>query len=390
VPRLVCLEPPTPPPGRVLLSYLREPLTWPARDRRLAFHSNLWESREIARCLVEMGYGVDAVAWDDRTWEPERPYDAVIDISTNLQRWHRRLPGRCLRLLHRTGSDPYFQNAAELARAEAFSRRTGRPYAAKRLVADPEAERASLAVADAVSLLGNRFTLETYPAALRQKMTPVPVSASPLGRAAKTAGPLVPPEREFLWFCGAGAVHKGLDLTLEAFARNRRLILNVVGEVGWESDFLAAYGRELRESENVRYHGFLRPSGRRFRTVLRRCVALVAPTCAEGTSPAVVTALQAGLYPILSRAAGVDLPDGCGQWLETCEIAEIEAAIRRVAAADAVTLAHEIGRVRDHARRRHSRAAFRDAMVAFLHVALGGPLCAPGAAAPGRAGSVRP
>jgi Glycosyl transferases group 1 len=359
-----------PPRGRVLCSYLPEPLTWKRRDRRFDFHTNAWESRTVAEIFTGLGFAVDAVAWDDRRWVPRVSYDVVFDIAANLARWAGMVGSGCCLLLHRTECEPGFGNGAEQSRADRFEARTGVTYRPKRLAADVASQRRSLGAAHAVSLLGSEWTLGTYPRELHPKMTLIPVTASQLGKNVKPAAALVPPEREFLWFFGAGAVRKGLDLVLEAFARTPHLVLNVVGDVDWEHDFIAAYHRELYELGNVRFHGRLRPSGRRFGNILARCVALVAPACAEGASPAVATALQAGLYPIVSRETGITLPEGRGTWLERCEIAEIEGAVRRVAEADEHLLAAAIAEIRDFARERYSRAAFRRAMEAHLRRAL--------------------
>jgi glycosyltransferase involved in cell wall biosynthesis len=355
--------------GRVLLSYLREPVLWVDSDPRFAGHTNRWECWRIARTLVELGFDVDAVDFDDDAAAVDGSYDVVIGLDAELVRYVGDT-GAERRLLHLTGSFAPFNNAAEERRIDELAARRGVRCAPRRVVPDPRGAADALALADRCSLVGNAWVIDTYPAAQREKITCVPVTGSQLSPAVRERD-LVPPTREFVWFFGGGAVHKGLDLALEAFARRPELVLHVVGDLRGEDDFLTAYRHELTELANVHVHGFLTPDSTAFAEIARRCFAFVAPSCAEATSTACVTLLQLGLYPIVSRATGLDLPDGCGTYLETCTIDEIEEAVARTHAIDAATAREQLVATRAAALRDHSRERFDAAMRRYLGAALG-------------------
>ena len=267
--------------------------------------------------------------------------------------------------MHVTGCYPPFQNAAELARIEALEKRRGVRCRPRRQVEDVEGFERALEIADASSLFGNEWTLSTFPASLRPKITCLPVAASQLARI-KSAEELVPPEREFLWFFGSGAIHKGLDLLLEVFSATPGLTLNVVGNIDAETDFVDAYRRELTELHNIHWHGFLDPSGPKFQDVALRSFAIVAPSCSEGSSPAIATMLQLGLYPILSRETGISLPPGCGRYLDTCGLDEIEAVIPAVHEMKRGELVQQTREVQRAALRTHSRESFATAIERYL------------------------
>jgi glycosyltransferase involved in cell wall biosynthesis len=235
-------------------------------------------------------------------------------------------------------------------------------YSPKRLDPFPELARRSLEVSDACVLLGSSHTLYTYPENLRYKIDLVTVAASPLGAAVKSSEKYVPETKEFLWFSGAGAVHKGLDLVLDVFARNPDLVLNVVGNVLAEKDFLALYSKELRQTPNIRYHGFIKPESQRFRKIVERAFCFVAPYCSEGISAAVAACLQVGLYPIVSRDTGVVLPEGCGIYLEICSVEEIEVAARTAYEMTSERLTQEIAVTQAQALKAYSREMFRTEM----------------------------
>jgi glycosyltransferase involved in cell wall biosynthesis len=333
-------------------------------------HSNYWESREIAHIFARLGFSVDAVAWDNLAFYPEREdYSVLFDIAINLQRWAPLFPPSVRKLMHITGSYWHYSFQAEMARIEALHERRSALYAPKRTVLYPELHELSIAQADACTLIGNQHTLETFPEKYRSKIKTVPVSASPVLRP-KQVGNYVPQDRGFLWFFGSGAVHKGLDLVLEVFAGTPQLALHVVGNVFSEPDFVRIYRKELLETSNIHYHGFLPARSRAFADVLDRCFCFIAPSCSEAISSAVVTCLQAGLLPILSRDVGVTLPTDCGVTLESCDIDTVREAVLSCCALPDEAVERQISATQDLGIKAFSRKSFSRAMEAALRAVL--------------------
>lgn len=93
-----------------------------------------------------------------------------------------------------------------------MERRTGVHYGPKRQVPEPDLFDRPLEFDDHISLIGNGVTSSTCPQKFHGKITLVTVSSSM--KFSEPSKALVLPRREFLWFNGNGAVHKGLDLTL--------------------------------------------------------------------------------------------------------------------------------------------------------------------------------
>jgi glycosyltransferase involved in cell wall biosynthesis len=336
----------------------------PEDDARFNGHPNVWESRQLALTLAKLGLAVDVVDYRNRSFSPACRYDVVIGIDSQAARLAEaaRAPRY---LLHLTGSDPVFQNEAELARLDALAARRGTTCRPRRQVEDVVEFEAAIASADACSLLGNDATLATYPEAVRTKTTCIPVSA------AKTGGASARPDADgFLWFGGRGAVHKGLDLTLEAFASLPAMTLHVVGPIRDEEDFVAAYRRELTRLANVHVHGYLDPAGRRFGAVVRRSFALVAPSCSEGCSTAVVTGLHLGLMPLISRQTGVNLPPGAGLFLEGLDVGDVAAVVRDATAVGTADRLRQSETCRSFAQRTYTRERFAVAVSDYLRSTL--------------------
>jgi glycosyltransferase involved in cell wall biosynthesis len=350
-----------------LLSYLKGPLELPDDDP-LTGHSNAWESREIAHILDRLGFAIDAIDWTDHTFQPRKNTIAVIDINDNLQRMNPRLGANTRRLLHMTGSYPPFNVEAGRKRAKEFERRGGMPYTPKR-ARPADGFLRSLDLAHYCSLLGNEQTLKSYPPEMRGKITLIPASGSILSHY-RAPPEMAPSAREFLWFGGPGAVHKGLDLVLDVFSRRKELILHVAGLASDEADFMAAYGTKL-SGPNIRNHGWIDPLSD-FHQLFKDVFCFIAPSCAEGSSTAVITCLHAGLLPIISRPCGVDLPPGYGFVLEDLAEKEIEGCVDKALALSDDAVIRHASACQAHARRQHSRDAFSNHMTAYLGKALAG------------------
>lgn len=360
--RTLAIEPPpgVPRRGRALVSYLRLPLAGdPARFRG---HSNVWECSEVVRILGRFGYLVDLISWDDVAFVPPAPYDLVFDIHRNLG----RMSGDETRtIFHVTGSHPLFSNRAEAERIAAVKARRGAMIAPRRGVADGDLQlfEANLERADLVTLIGNRVTEETFPKRLRPKIRRTVATGAWLPPEVEHR-PIEPRPREFLWFNGQGAVHKGLDLVLELFARHPELTLHVVGPYLREKDFVAAYQRELFATPNIRSHGFLYPSDRRFLEIASRVRAFVSPTCSEGISTAGITCMQAGMAPVISEQCGIDLPEGGGLLLGESLPEELERSVLEMA--DGEQWREMAAAARSHAWTAYSRAAFSRSITAAI------------------------
>ena len=66
--------------GEVLLSYMKDSALLQDDDKRLMYHTNRWENREIARIFQDMGYNVDCIDFN-RRFVPCKKYDIMFDIA---------------------------------------------------------------------------------------------------------------------------------------------------------------------------------------------------------------------------------------------------------------------------------------------------------------------
>lgn len=252
-----------------------------------------------------------------------------------------------------------YSNLAERQRLMALALRRGTNLVPRRAIPEKDIEDfcRNAVAADVITLVGNAVTQATFPEKLQQRMKRIPVTGSllPWVRNCKAEPPA---EREYLWFGGSGAVHKGLDLVIEAFSKMPELRLHIIGPIEQENDFVNAYMRELTECRNIVTHGYLFPSEERFRAVTEKVVGFILPSCSEATSTAAITCMQYGLIPIVSRDCGIDITPERGILLNECTISEITTAIQSLASMETNRLKMMAGAAQSYAADNHSRKQF--------------------------------
>lgn len=364
-----------PKPGspRFLFAHRATPLLWRDSDARFSGHSIDWEARELATSIASRGFEIVAVSgWSAAPdlLSPGSEFAGILDENANLLRYNHLLQPQALRLLYLTGSYARFMNEAEWERCLQLRERRGVSYYPKRQVREYLFD-AALELCDGALLVGNENTLATYPAPMRAKIRRTTVSSSRY--IPKTLKALAPRQREFLWFFGEGAVHKGLDLVLDAFVRRSEVQLNVVGPVLRDRDFCEIYRKELFETQNISFHGFLHPTSAPFLALQNRCFAFIAPSCSEGISPAAATCMAAGLFPIVSRQTGIDLPGNCGLFIESLTVEAIVEAVDKALSISDSELNQHLSVSMDYAQRKYSRSEYSAQLQAFFDEFLKSP-----------------
>lgn len=289
--------------------------------RSFSAHTMYWESAELVRQCIALGYVVDYV--DGRRGylvkEPEK-YDLIIDEWINLPGWARR-NSSARRLFYATGAHWIHHNKAEITRhAWLFGRRgvDGPTQREVPALLGPQ-------VADLISSFGNSAVNATFGihAPKTRKLwisavdEDVPLRRRDWSRA----------RNSFLWFGGSGWILKGLDLTVEAFLQEPSLRLHIVGgDLERGGLFAATYGRQIEEAGNITVHGWMDVCGAQFHDLASECAALVYPSASD--SGAGVQCLHHGLIPLVTPNTGLEIH---GSWpaIEGESDQAMIAAIRR-------------------------------------------------------------
>ena len=360
--------------GNVLLCYLKAPALLSPGDPRLDVgHPNKWDSWTIASVLREFGWNVDVIDWDDRCFLPKKHYDAIIALDGNGARIADLVEGPNPKLiLHLTTASEEFNNGAEVSRIDALAHRRGVHLRPHRQLAHSDESETAVESSACCSLIGNSWTLETYPEEVRDKMTlfnvtTLPVKKSrPVQLATKDLGRNV-----FVWYFGGGAVHKGLDVVLEVFSALQGMELHVVGNLEHEPDFLWEYRRELFLTPSIHYHGYLSSDSDELADVFEQSTFLIAPSCSESMSTAVAFGMLNGLIPICTQETGVTITGEVGIQIAAGTPSAVTSAVAEASALTPEQRDRMALGAQGSAKSTFSRGAYRDQMTAFLAAALG-------------------
>ena len=333
--------------GRAVLSYILDPILGGDVDHS---HTHFWESLHMATALQRRGLTVEAVHWTNTRYVPEGDVDLLIDVRFNLERWAPIHP-RATKVIHLDTCHHEFNNAAQKRRHDLLEERRGRRLRPVKLM--PETH--GIETCDLATYLGNEVTRASYDFA-GKPMTRIPVSVPCrydwLERDWESA------RRRFLWLGSGGLVHKGLDLVLEVFARLPELHLTVCGPISRERDFERLYARELYALPNVETLGWVDVTAPSFLALARRTGALVYPSCAEGGGASALTCMHAGLIPVLTREASVDLDAGRGITLADDGIDTLSEAVVALSERSATDLESLSRAAWEWVRAHHSREIF--------------------------------
>lgn len=340
-----------------LIDYTEKPFLY---QIRMESHQNMRQSIALARIVGGFGYNVDVRDYTKKSVMPDNTYDLIIDIHPDAPDTYRPLMrAGCKRIAYLTTSNPSFNNDAEQRRIDDLNKRRGLSLSPVRHYAEIDREVENY---DAFFVIGNRKTLATFTEAFSLPPTFLIRNNGydfdfPFDPAKKNP-------RAFLFLGGPGQVHKGLDLLLEIFGKRDDLFLFVLSDTQAEPAFDLAFGKELYQRDNIFPLGFTDVHGELFRETVSYCCHGVFPSCAEGCSGSVLTAMSAGVIPVASAFCGLD--DDEALVLPDCRPDAIEAYLDERAALPLETLRADSARYQDIARTRYSFSAFQDSVTGAL------------------------
>lgn len=319
---LISLEQPGPSRGRALIAHVVEGYLAASDDAVRKLHNHHIEGRLLPRILFDLGYSVDYISWRNRRFVPKQRYDLFIGPRDHFEEIASRLNPDCIRIVHLDTMHWLYNNHAALTRQRDLQARRGVAISSYKQIMPNRA----IETAHCGTILGNGNTYGSYAfAGKRLYQIPNPSGlrfGPPSGKDFEAC------RRRFLWLGSAGLVHKGLDVTLEAFARMPDVHLTVCGPVADDPDFERTYRRELYETPNITTQGWTDVTSDTFREIAAQCVGVVNPSAAEACCGSVVNAMQAGLIPIASEQTGIDLGPGTGVVLDEISVPAIERSVR--------------------------------------------------------------
>jgi|GEM_PF-482926 len=350
--------------GEVLLSYLTSPFTCAPWQYFTDPHTNYWECAEIARLFAVRGYDVDIIDANNTHFIPKKSYAVVVDVRQNLQRFctatPTQLPAHCKKVMHITSSDSTFQNTAEAERLAKLLERRGATLTAQRIESGAE----NPSYADYLEGFGNKTVHATF-ARFQKPIHPIPISVTQTFELFDIEKKDFSEARNhFLFFSGGGAILKGLDLVVEAFATMPDAHLHIIGPAAYEKEFQEAYKTELALPNITRYprpkitkNGDITVGDTTFLAVANKCATLIYPSASEGTSGAVIQAMHAGVFPIVTKQTGLS-EDAPAIILEKPTVESVRLQVKKITQTQPAELKKMAIEAWTYAREHHTKEHF--------------------------------
>ncbi|HLO80518.1 MAG TPA: glycosyltransferase [Chitinophagaceae bacterium] len=332
-----------------LLSYILTPF----RGNSRVLHSSAVEAIEMADALAELGFNVDGVDYRYQGKIDYNKYDLVIGFGYPFRQSLVSLKEGAKRICYLTGASPGYSNLAEATRVKYLYQRKGVVVSPQREVYWPWVN--SVVNADALMIIGNEWTKSTYQGIHENIFTlPVPFIAH-----ARPISSDLDNTNGFVWFSGPGAVHKGLDLILDAIQLDQNnVMLDICGNISKEKDFCNSYRNEIFDNRQVSYMGMIGPETEQMDKVIARNSFTILPTCSEGTASSVITCMASGLIPVVTKESGVNL-QGFGIEIKKATPASVREAMIEASSLPADEILRQRRKVSEYVHANHSPAAFK-------------------------------
>ena len=313
------------PRKRALLSYITAPWRQSSDDSgNMRYNTNLGLARNIVRALNELGYAMDVIDYWDKGFRPRSAYDLlIVHGGANPRQIAARLSPSTPMICFSTGLYWREWNQQEAKRFDALFLRRGVRLPPDRHIFD--SEQWANEHADGIICLGNAVARDSY--ARFPLVIPINNAAYPDDHYDRTPKDFAAARDGFLYFAGAGNVHKGLDLLLEAFAD---LAEHLYICQGLQEGFEGVYRHELHDLPNVHFVGRIPMRSCAFFELVERCNCVILPSCGEGQPGSVIECMHQGLIPIVSRESNIDTED-FGITLPSCTTDDIKRVVGDVA-----------------------------------------------------------
>lgn len=319
---------------KVLISYLSPVLLDSISD---SMHSNVYDWIEIInffrRCDFEI-HLIKCTTFNVEKYINKNKYEIVFGLGVayyNACLIHTKSK----KILYCTESSPRFSLSQESDRVNRFNEKYSKNVKITRsniYITDE-----MINVSDVAIVIGNNHVVKTYDyckdaVIIKSGIYPSAIINSNYQILKKSNS-----NKSFLWFGSTGVVHKGLDLAIEAVAKNPEFTLYVAGVSNREKNLMP-------KRDNVIYLGRINVNSDKFIQLINSVSAFIFPSCSEAGSTATTTCLSHGLIPIISVETGVDLPDNFN-YIENSDIntiAQHMEAISLIQEQDLFNMHHQI------------------------------------------------
>lgn len=229
---------------------------------------------------------------------PKIKFDVVFGNEPNFTEVAKTNP-QALKIYYATGAYAAHMIKWTKKRTDEFNAMYKTNYPYQRIPENYE----QFKYADKILQIGSRYTIETYPEELRNKITTIHQSCQLDKSDIDISKKNFASNKEILWLGSSGTILKGLDLVIECLTKYPNITLHVAGYADEKFKEVC----EANQKPNIVFHGFMDVRGDDFKNIVANCNFMIYPSCSEGGMPgSVICSMYYGLIPIVSRWSADD------------------------------------------------------------------------------------
>lgn len=281
------------------VAYLSEPFNRQNDISYLNKHQNRRETLIIDKVFEQLNFSTVFERFDRISLKKSK-YDLIFGLEPNFIIAVNNNPNS-IKIYYATGAYWKHQNKMIKNRTKEFNKSHNCNISESRIV---KAHNAS-EIADYIIQIGSKFTIETYPQELRNKIITIRQSCHTfnfdnfINRKLKYFQ-----KNEFIWMGSKGSILKGLDLILDYFINHPNSVLHVIGPI--DDDIFNFYKDKINKTDNIIIHGFLDLDSNKLEEIAIRSSFVVMPSGSEGMPGAVINMMKLGCIPIVTKYAAFD------------------------------------------------------------------------------------
>lgn len=344
---------------RALVSYITLPILKDL-DKNIA-HTNYREFIQILHVLTKLNFNIDICHYQDPNVSSsfnDKKYDLIIGSGGPFYDACKLHP-LAKKILYCTVSHPksHYNNVKE--RVNYYFERHGlKPHFYWHNYYPDD----HLSCADYLFFKGNDEIKKTFLHLKNiQSFYPIISCAFKHEKSYKINRDITITKNNFLWFGSIGVIGKGLDILVDVFKKNQHLKLHIAGLTDKEKSTLPEF------SSNIVDLGFVRLQSENFIQLMNSCSFIIFPSCSEGMASGVLTCMNHGLIPIITKECGIDIDNSIGYLLDDYKCETIEENILNVSQLDTVQLNKMQNNVIKHTTANYNLEIFTNQIESYLN-----------------------
>jgi hypothetical protein len=296
----------------IFVSYLSEPFYKENDMKYMNKHQNRIETLLMEKVFSKLGFGVHFRRFDKKTFFPGK-YDIIFGIEPNFGAYSKRNKDS-LKIYYATGAYYEHQNKMVKDRTDHFNliHNTNVPYI--RTVKPHN----SCVIADYIIQIGSKFTVETYPPEVREKIITIRQSCHNFSFNNFIERKIANVQKNhFIWMGSQGSILKGLDIVLDFFISQPNLHIHIFGEI---DGAVYNYYSEYLQNDNIHLYGFVDLDSEIIEDITLISAFVIMPSASEGMPGSVLNLMKLGCIPIVTKYAAFDEIEEYGFLMESINL----------------------------------------------------------------------